>query len=600
VGSLRFGTTGTSSSEKRAASIFAQLSADSTTNVSGDLIFSTTNTGTSSEKVRITAGGNVGIGTATPGYPLEVASGSSQYPQSIVIGPSTHATSRRAGINIDQWQLGQDLNADGTKDFYIWENLGAAARLFINTAGNVGIGTTTPTSILHTTASGAKTAAYTGNLLTNTATSGTASIVKTGLDVQSTGIWNGATATNVGLNVNATGGTTNYAAIFSGGNVGIGTTAPAGNLAVATDGGGSSIYITSAGGASSGSPRMMFQSYRGTFSSPTYPLDGDLLGQFLFNNHTGNSGAMISINAVGNHGAGPSRSGGRFDFWTTPSGTNNIANRMSISDSGNVGIGTTTPLTTLDISGDVRATGLTVPGPTSGKYMRMAYDTSGDYGDLLSFDASTSTTMAMQIRGNPVSFPSGNVGIGTTSPSYTLHVVGTAGLSTGTAWTNASDRRLKDIHGDYEYGLNEILKLHPVRYSYKKDNPLGLPSDFNKTGFIAQEVEKVIPDAVSKREDGFLELNVDPIHWAVVNAIKDLYRKYILPLWESDKKQDQKIAAIIERTYKLSEENAQIKMNIEMKDKEIAKLKKNDEEKDKKISNLQERMDKIEKLLMRK
>ena len=54
---------------------------------------------------------------------------------------------------------------------------------------------------------------------------------------------------------------------------------------------------------------------------------------------------------------------------------------------------------------------------------------------------------------------SGNVGIGTTAPSHKLHVIGTAGLSTGTAWTNTSDIRLKDIRGDYNFGLKEILKL---------------------------------------------------------------------------------------------------------------------------------------------
>jgi hypothetical protein len=101
--------------------------------------------------------------------------------------------------------------------------------------------------------------------------------------------------------------------------------------------------------------------------------------------------------------------------------------------------------------------------------------------------------------------------------------VGTAGLSSGTAWTAASDIRLKDIQGDYEYGLNEILKLHTVRFNYKKGNALNLPSDKPMTGFIAQEVQKIIPDAVNTRKDGYLELNVDPIHWAMVNAVQELY-----------------------------------------------------------------------------
>lgn len=49
-----------------------------------------------------------------------------------------------------------------------------------------------------------------------------------------------------------------------------------------------------------------------------------------------------------------------------------------------------------------------------------------------------------------------------------------------------------------------------------------MPSDFEKTDFIAQEVKEVIPKAVSVRKDDYLELNVDPIHGAVVNAIKEL------------------------------------------------------------------------------
>ena len=121
-----------------------------------------------------------------------------------------------------------------------------------------------------------------------------------------------------------------------------------------------------------------------------------------------------------------------------------------------------------------------------------------------------------------VTLNAGNVGIGTTSPSYTLHVIGTAGLSTGTSWTNASDIRLKDVEGDYEYGLAEVKKLHTIRFRYKKDNPLNLPYEQEHTGFIAQEVKELIPDAVITRADGYLELNVDPIHWATVNAVKEL------------------------------------------------------------------------------
>ena len=67
-----------------------------------------------------------------------------------------------------------------------------------------------------------------------------------------------------------------------------------------------------------------------------------------------------------------------------------------------------------------------------------------------------------------------------------------------------------------------MKKLHTIRFKYKKDNPLKLPHEQEHTGFIAQEVKELIPDAVITRADGYLELNVDPIHWATVNAVKEL------------------------------------------------------------------------------
>jgi hypothetical protein len=185
----------------------------------------------------------------------------------------------------------------------------------------------------------------TGSLLNITSSNATLNSTNGLLNVANTG----ASTTGMVARIQSSSAAGSGLTVLANGNVGIGTTAPEGNLTVATDGGSSSVFVTSAGGALSGSPRMTFRSYRGTLSSPTYPLDGDILGQFLFNNHTGNSGAMLTINAVGNHGSGPSRSGGRFDFWTTPSGTNNIANRMTISDNGNVGIGATLPTATLNI-----------------------------------------------------------------------------------------------------------------------------------------------------------------------------------------------------------------------------------------------------------
>lgn len=115
------------------------------------------------------------------------------------------------------------------------------------------------------------------------------------------------------------------------------------------------------------------------------------------------------------------------------------------------------------------------------------------------------------------------VGIGTTNPTYPLHVNGDAAKSSGTtAWVISSDRRLKNIHGNYEKGLFEIVALQPIKFSYKEDNPRQLPSDSELVGFVAQDVQRIFPEAVSEAEDGYLDFNIHAINVAMVNAIKEL------------------------------------------------------------------------------
>jgi hypothetical protein len=165
-------------------------------------------------------------------------------------------------------------------------------------------------------------------------------------------------------------------------------------------------------------------------------------------------------------------------------------------------------------------------------------------------------------------FSAGRVGIGRQATTYALEVAGQGGqTSGGTAWVSLSDRRLKNIEGDYEYGFNVILKLHTVRYHYKKDNPLGLDSVNGKMGVIAQDVMSVIPDAVHQRPDGYYDLNVDPIHWAMVNAVQQLNNKcemsahQIETIQQQIKDHDRRLASVENDTKdlrKLVEQQAQM------------------------------------------
>jgi len=65
------------------------------------------------------------------------------------------------------------------------------------------------------------------------------------------------------------------------------------------------------------------------------------------------------------------------------------------------------------------------------------------------------------------------------------------------------------------------MKLQPVRYEYKSDNALGLANEGEHIGFGAQDVQKVIPEAVTTNSRGYLMLNSDPIIWTMLNAIKE-------------------------------------------------------------------------------
>ena len=171
-------------------------------------------------------GTNIGLGTTSPAQKFHM------------FGTLRVESPSFAGRYIDMYTSSANFLIS-TNDFYIkagagmsfWTN--GVQRAGINSSnGFLGIGTSSPTALLHTVASGAQTANFTGNLLTNTATSSTSSITKYGADVQSTGTWNGASAINIGLHVNATGGTTNYSAIFEGGNFGIGTVSPRAELVI--------------------------------------------------------------------------------------------------------------------------------------------------------------------------------------------------------------------------------------------------------------------------------------------------------------------------------------------------------------------------------
>ena len=193
-----------------------------------------------------------------------------------------------------------------------------------------------------------------------------------------------------------------------------------------------------------------------------------------------------------------------------------IAGLNAASFDTNVGIGTPTPTAKLHVgspSGGASTTSLRVEGPSqSGTGGRAA--SFGGWGDF-GIDAPGIVNGRFLVKEN------GRVGIGTASPDNTLSVNGSADKTGGGSWGTFSDRRLKDLNGSYTSGLSEVLRINPVRYHYKDLNGMDIHDREEHVGLVAQEIQKVIPEAVTENSKGYLLVNNDPIIWAMLNAIKE-------------------------------------------------------------------------------
>jgi len=90
-----------------------------------------------------------------------------------------------------------------------------------------------------------------------------------------------------------------------------------------------------------------------------------------------------------------------------------------------------------------------------------------------------------------------------------------ASLSSAGTWTNASDVRLKKNIVDIKYGLADVLKMQPR--SYQMNDVAG---DF--IGFVAQELQTVIPEVVSGDPEKQLGVDYGSLVAVAFKAIQEL------------------------------------------------------------------------------
>jgi len=140
------------------------------------------------------------------------------------------------------------------------------------------------------------------------------------------------------------------------GNVGIGTTTPAAMFTIV--GTNPSIRLENYSNVSGDSPNFNFYTGRGSANAPLATQSGDNLGQFASAGYNGSAfpGSKVKVGFMSTENWTATANGTAMAFATTTNGTTTRTERMRVDNTGNIGIGTSTPAYPLSVAGVIQST----------------------------------------------------------------------------------------------------------------------------------------------------------------------------------------------------------------------------------------------------
>ena len=190
-----------------------------------------------------------------------------------------------------------------------------------------------------------------------------------------------------------------------------------------------------------------------------------------------------------------------------------VAQRMVIDTSGNVGIGTSTPDYKLEVDGTMFSSG-NFGNRNSAQTIGVQFEPG----------STTATTMAVYSDELKIYYKGPN------TTRFELEESGTARKPGGGSWSSTSDKRVKKDITNYTKGLTEILAIQPVNYKY--NGKAGLPEEKQQVGVVAQDIQAAFPNAVETykalfnnddtEETELLAFNPSELTFTLINAVKEL------------------------------------------------------------------------------